>query len=201
MMEDSTLHHIYNTSWALPCTVLSRSLSHESRLKLDPCSLTRSDEVLGHVQFVLHPQQCRPSKNCPSMVSTLSLTSESNSCGPKACHFEDCRRCVEYVQQFMMEDSTLHHIYNTSWALPCTVLSRSLSHESRLKLDPCSLTRSDEVLGHVQFVLHPQQCRPSKNCPSMVSTLSLTSESNSCGPKACHFEDCRRCTSLTHSQE
>ena len=27
MMEDSTLHHVYNTPWALPCTVLSRSWS------------------------------------------------------------------------------------------------------------------------------------------------------------------------------
>ena len=27
MVEDSTLHHVYNTLWALPCTVLSRSWS------------------------------------------------------------------------------------------------------------------------------------------------------------------------------
>ena len=117
----------------------------------------------------------------------------------------------------MMEDSTLHHVYTTSRALPFTVLSRSwsilrnfgwadldlglVSHESRLELDPCSLTRSDEVLGHVQSVLHPRLRRPSENCPSMVSTLSLTSESNFYRPKVCHSEDCRRCASLTHSRE
>ena len=34
-------------------------------------------------------------------------------------------QCVEYVRQFTMEDSTLHHVYYTPWALPCTVFSRS----------------------------------------------------------------------------
>ena len=36
-------------------------------------------------------------------------------------------QCAEYVRKFMMADSTLHHVYNTPWALPCTVLSRSWS--------------------------------------------------------------------------
>ena len=60
MMEDSTLHHVYNTPWALPCTVHARSwsilrdlvgtssdlrsVSHDSTLTVDSCSLTSSDE-------------------------------------------------------------------------------------------------------------------------------------------------------------
>ena len=77
MMEDSTLHQVYDTLWALPCTVLSRSwsilrdlgragsdlgsVSHDSTLTVDPCSLTLSDERPRHVQSVLHPQLRRPS--------------------------------------------------------------------------------------------------------------------------------------------
>ena len=112
----------------------------------------------------------------------------------------------------MMEDSTLHHVYNTPWALPCTVLSRSwsilrdfieagsdlgsVSHDSTLTTDPGSLTRSDEGPRHVQSVLHAQLRRPSEDRPSLLSILSLTSESNSCRPTACHSDDCERCTSL-----
>ena len=117
----------------------------------------------------------------------------------------------------MMEDSTLHHVYNTSWALPFTVPSHSwsilrsfgwagselgsVSHDSRLELNLCSLTWFDGAPRHVQFVLHLQLCRPSDSCPSLVSTLSLTSESSSRKPIACHSEDCWRSTSLTHSRE
>ena len=108
----------------------------------------------------------------------------------------------------MMEDTTLHHVYNTPWALPCTVLAcswsilrdlagagsdlRSVSHDSTLTANSCSLTWSDEGPRYVQSVLHR---------PSLASTLSLTSESNTCRPSACHSEDCERRTSLTHSQE
>ena len=117
----------------------------------------------------------------------------------------------------MMEDSTPHHVYNTPWALPCTVLSRSwsilrafieagsdlgsVSHDSTLTTDPGSLTRSDEGPRHVQSVLHPQPRRPSEDRPSLRSILSLTSESNSCRPSTCDSDDCERCTSLTHSRE
>ena len=78
MMEDPTLHHVYNTPWALPCTLLSRSwsilrdfieagsdlgsVSHDSTLTADPGSLTRSDEGPRHVQSALHPQLRRPFK-------------------------------------------------------------------------------------------------------------------------------------------
>ena len=66
MMEDSTLHHVYDTPWALPCAVLARSCeesilrslgvadselgsdARESRLELDPSALTRSDGWLRH---------------------------------------------------------------------------------------------------------------------------------------------------------
>ena len=79
MMEDFTLHHVYNTPWALPCTVLTRSCQEsilrslgvadselrsdasESRLELNPSALTRSDGWLQHVQSVLHPQLCSSS--------------------------------------------------------------------------------------------------------------------------------------------
>ena len=117
----------------------------------------------------------------------------------------------------MMEDSTLHHVYNTPWAPPCTVLSRSwsilrdfvgagsdlgsASHDSTLTADPGSLTRFDEGPRHVQSMLHPQLRRPSEDRPSLRSTLSLRSESNSYRPSTCHSDDCERCTSLTHSRE
>ena len=91
------------------------------------------------------------------------------------------RISVEYVQLFTMEDSTLYHVYHTPWALPWIVLARSCGHwsvlrhfteaESELRsasddsLDKDPLTRSDDVLRHVQSVLHPQLLGPSELPP------------------------------------
>ena len=77
------------------------------------------------------------------------------------------------------------------------------SDGSELHCDPVSLTLSDDSPRQVQFVLHPQLRRPSDPCPSLEPdiSLSLTSESSSCKPNAYHSDDCRCCTSLTHSRE